>query len=520
MRIVSFHIGPKKLVYMNIANESDVRKIKAGVLVNLAGGISIAGLKGFTMAMPAIFGVEGFAAYAVVYGLVEILSWGIFNGYGDACIYFQARGGDDSYKTLAAGLRQPVFITTIVAIVLWLLAPWLYQNLWPEQNHVLVDLLRLAMPSLPALALTYCLVEATRAKLDMRWAVLCIQFLFPALVLIVGVVLQLGWGLGVRAMGWGLLLSPWLCLPIALWGFSRHYSILAVLKESWPGMTDWEVANFALPQSVSMFVNQGLPRMDILLLSFWSTPQLVAVYGVIAELLLIIRLPKSMLFGVFAPLVADLSAHGETGNVQKVLDRFVMLSATCSFALLILTYVFRDHVLQMQGLALNVDISWSPVLAFVHLMVGALGLNGSLLLMHGHARTMMRIALIAIVVELGLGLLLVPSYGPWGAVIALGVSTAFLTMVQVILVDRKLHLDPTQGGGRFWLSAGIIWMCLVEWFDHGFASSFWQHIAQFVVGIVAMGLTVLFVRYWKRSNNSQPFALERFLFWWREFPRV
>jgi len=504
---------------MNSASDSVVRKIKAGVLVNFAGGLSLGGLKLFTMAMPAVFGIESYAAYAVVYGLVEILSWGVFNGYGDACIYFQSRGGEDANAKLAAGLRQPVLLTAVVALILWFLAPVLHSLLWPGLDPVLVDLLQLAMPSLPALALTYCMVESTRAKLDMRWAVICIQFLFPALVLVVGLILHFGFGMGILSMGWGLLLSPWLCLPVAFWGFSRHYSLRAVWKELRHFRKDREVASFALPQSVSMFVNQGLPRMDILLLSLWSGPTVVAIYGVIAELLLVIRLPKSILFGVFAPLVADLGNRQETHKMQKVFDHFIRLSASLSFILLIVTYVFRDHVLLLQGFAPGVDLSWSPILAMSHLLVGALGLNGSLLLMHGHSKIMMKIALLSIAVELILGVSLVPSFGPWGAAIALGASTVLLIMVQIVQVVQKLSLDPMRSGSRFWIFAGILWMCFVEWMDHGMGDVFIRHMAQLGSGAIALILTSLFIRYW-RGRSHKEFSRERILVWWRDHPRI
>ncbi|HSQ42187.1 MAG TPA: hypothetical protein VLM37_07920, partial [Fibrobacteraceae bacterium] len=289
---------------MNIANET-IKKIKVGVLVNLAGGLSLAALKAFTMAMPSLFGLEHFAAYAVVYGLIEIISWGLFNGYGDACIYFLARGDSHSERLLATALRQPFLLTSLVATCLWIGAPTLYSLLWPAQDPVLIHLLRLALPSLPALAMTYCLAEASRARLDMRWAVLCMQFLFPALTLGIGVVVHWIFGYGILAMGWGLLLAPWITLPIALFGASRHFSLRRMLLSITDFRFDLKVARFALPQSVAMFVNQGLPRLDILMLSLFSGPETVAVYGVLAELMLVVRLPKSLLFGVFAPVVAD-----------------------------------------------------------------------------------------------------------------------------------------------------------------------------------------------------------------------
>ena len=441
-------------------DKEDKSKVLRGVLITFLG--RIAGLINgfFIFIIPSLLGDVAFGSFMVVYFSVEMLGKFLVAGFSDAVTYFGARriaakDEDALYRALAHCIAWPLLASGLVAGIVILIAPHLYERLWSRAwDPELVLLLQWAVCVFPLMVLVKVPVEAVKAHLDMKWGVLVVEIMLPlgnfSLVLACWLLDWGAKGLVVAYVG-----SYLLALPVALYGYSRYFSLVRTIRTIPSSLKEREIFVFSWVQGTNMLLSFGLGRVDTLMLAIWYGPEVISLYARLTEISRSIRTAKTTFVGVFSPLVAKYKELNNVRGIEDSLHLITRWSASLAFPLLVGLLSFYPEVISMQLGAVVESSPWIIwILATAAVLSCFFGFSGNLLLMTGHSRLLLFNAALAMTQNIVLNLLLIPRWGAIGAAVATLLTAITITSLQVYELAKieKIHflasgyIKPLAGG--------------------------------------------------------------------------
>jgi len=453
--------------------KTDKQLVFRGVVITLIGRVASLSNAVFFLAGRALYGGSPFGLFAIAISIVELLSNFLVGGFADAVTYFGARylaKKDDArlYSALAAAFLWPLLAALLAMVVILLAAPAIYDAVWVgHHSRELVVVLQIVAVSLPLIVLVKLPVEAVKATMDMKWAVLVVDTCLPLLNLSYAVVYwALGFGIRGLALAW--VSSYVTCLPLAWFGYTRYFSVSKTLRALPRAVSNREVRAFALPQSVNMMLNFGLVRVDVLMLSGFVSSNLIGIYTIVSEMARTIRTARTSFVGVFAPLVSKYKELGNTAGIVESLHAILRWTTAVGLVLTLVLLAFYPELAQQRLNPPKWPLSyWIPwMLAAGPLLSCLFGLSGNLLLMTGHSRLLLVNSSVSMAVNIALNFALIPRWGPLGAAFATLVSNVLLNVLQLwemrhfesIRLDFGIYLKPLvavvlPGAAIVWLTS-------------------------------------------------------------------
>ena len=316
----------------------------------------------------------------------------------------------------------------------------IYQLWWSKHDPLLMDLIRVLIFALPFLLISQLASEALKIFLDFRWQVGVVQVFIPTATAIYATLLFTLGCMGIEALVWALLGATITATPIAIYGFSRKFSVWRTVSYFFRGRLDREVLDFAVPQSLNMMLNLGMVRADSLMLSGFVSADSVGIYSLISDLTQLIRLAKMAFSSVFSPIVARYQAQNNREGIRTALHSLVRFTSALSIPLLLVMMIMYPHFVLSSDEVWAYD-RWFPwLLAVGPLMSCFFGLAGNLLLMTGHARLLLFNAVVSSALNVALNLALIPHFGLFGAALATAISNFTISFMQIVEMWKIEHL--------------------------------------------------------------------------------
>ncbi len=438
---------------------TDRKAAKTGALLSVIGGVFLAAVRAMGFFLRAIFGGDMWGLYAIAWALIELISFFLLGGFNDAVVIFSSRahhesdldgdgngeskGTDDHYQAMATILKVPFALALAVALGLHLTAPSLHAALWSGQDPLLIDLLQTLAWALPLLVLVQVPAEATRATLSFGWAIGIVQIAFPVLSVLCALGLYFTMTPGILAVAQGTLVALFLCVPVSLYAFSRHFEVRKALRASLSPRLHREALSFALPQSLNMMLNQGLVRLDSLMLSFFGvSANTIGVYSLVGDMTQVIRLTKMAYSGVFSPLVAKYRAQKNRTGVDQALDVFTRKTSSLGVAVWLAVMATWPLFIFQSGEKWTEPHLFAWLLCVGPLMSCFFGLCGNALLMYGRSRLLLLNALLSGTLNVVLNALLIPPLGLSGAALATAISSITISCLQMTELRNLERLSP------------------------------------------------------------------------------
>ena len=229
-----------------------------------------------------------------------------------------------------------------------------------------------------------------------------------------------------------------LILNVVAFGVSVALSGLVLMVKMRPlrgegGLAVGEIISSSWPLFFAAVTNIIMLRADLWILGMYQPEHEVAVYGAAARIITVMTIPLSMASAILTPMIAELHAQGQKDRLEKVL-RIVATLGGLPAILVILLFVFVGGpgleliygdpfyqegwpVLVLLGLGQLVNI-WSGVCA-------------QLLMMTGHQKAVMVIALATSIMAIVGAIMVVEPFGMVGVacVFALGIALQNIIMV-------------------------------------------------------------------------------------------
>jgi len=422
-------------------HDEDRRKVAAGTVLTVIGGLWLAGFKALGFVLRAVFGGPAYGLFAIVQSATELLAYLLLGGFNDAIVYFASRHVHDDrdadtedglYRALATCIGVPLLAAIAIAGLIELAVPWLFSAFLAQHDPLIVHLMRVLPLVLPLAVLVLLPAEATKAHLDFRWPVLVVQIIFPTSAFVLVLVLHYLFGMGIEALPLALVSAAAASVPFSLYAFSRHFSIAQTLRAALTRPWDREVLGFAGPQSLNMMLTVGLVRVNAVILARFTSANDVGLYTLVADLTQFIRVAKLAFSSVFAPLVAKYRAQHNRNGIREAVHGLVQVTSTLGVLLLIPAMTLYPHLILKPGEAWTASL-WIPwLLAVAPMMDCFFGLAGNLLLMTGHSRLLLANAVIVGSMNVALNYLLIQQWGLFGAAIGTAISAFLLWSLQVV----------------------------------------------------------------------------------------
>ncbi len=187
---------------------------------------------------------------------------------------------------------------------------------------------------------------------------------------------------------------------------------------------------------------------DILILSLFVEPATIAVYFAASRILQLVAFVQYAATAATAQRFTALNAVGDANALSLLARTTTRLTLVASMGAAAVIYLAAPYLLDLFGEGFD---SAMPVLAI--LMAGLIaqafaGPGEDLLNMLGEERACAATCIVALVLNVGLNFILIPTFGIAGAAIATAASVATRSLILTYLTKRKLGLDIA-----FWMPA-------------------------------------------------------------------
>ena len=246
--------------------------------------------------------------------------------------------------------------------------------------------------------------------------------------------------LSAQDLAWIWLLSLALSLVCAA-GWKARVTPLEVRTaepQSDPGW--WGIARqLCLLHVAGMLITQADPAM----LAALSEPGEAALYSVANRIALLLSFGLLAVNVIVAPLISQLHATNQTAQLQHVLTLAARGIALYTVPAALLLVATGPWLLRLFGPGF--EDGYGPLCWLVagRTLASLCGSVSVLLVMTGNQRLALKILGVAGLGKLALNLLVLPSFGAWGAAIGTTLMLALCNLWALFEVRRRLQLEPT-----------------------------------------------------------------------------
>ncbi len=431
-------------------------------------GVALSGAIGFVGAV--VSSLLGFVLYAVVgRGLgteltgafFEVVGWflivttllrlgadtGLLRSWS---IQSGAQSGDPGAlrETLWIALAPVLVVSVLAGVVLNLLAPTLAGHLADLDRDSATLLLRALGGALPAAVVAAVLLAGLRGLGSVVAFTVLQNIVVPVLrVALAATVVALGvGGVGGVIAAWALPLPLVLVVAGGLTFRALRPSALPAsvsVSSSTPPTTDRrgrrrQFWSFSLARGVAASLEMLLDWLDVLVVASLRSLHEAGIYAVVTRVVRAGLVVDTAVRLAVAPRVAAMLADDDregTSTLFTLMARVVILLAWPAYLLLM---VFGPTVLSGFGSGFTSGAKVLAVLSASMMVVMAAGIVQSLLLMGGRSHYQLGNKIVAVLVNLGLNLALVPGFGIMGAAVAWTLTLAIDTSLAAWQVRHRL----------------------------------------------------------------------------------
>lgn len=276
-------------------------------------------------------------------------------------------------------------------------------------------------PAVMLAATTLVLVNATLGAKVARMS-LYVRGLGEPVLLLLAVVVAWRFGSTLRSLAVAHVTTSFLVTAMAVAACARVFGA-SYLRQSLTARRHPSFVRFALPMGASDLMSAVLQRADTLLVASFAGLDALAIYTAAEFITRVIANPRYLFDYILAPVVSEALHMKDRARIRYNLALATRLVVTACTPIAATVVVLRAEILHLYGATFVAGGSALIILAVDNLIVAGLGLTPYVLAMGGRARLFVINNLCAAVLNIVLGLVLIPRMGISGAAIAVLVST-------------------------------------------------------------------------------------------------
>jgi O-antigen/teichoic acid export membrane protein len=458
------------------AGRSDGRlaEVARGSLLNLVGA-AVAGLGtvALTVIIARTFTKAAAGAFFTSMSLFLIVEAVASLGAATGTVYFIARlrslGQHQRIpEVMRAAIRPVAIVSVTAAVILFLLAAPVARLLidgqlgqaGAEPAEVTAELRALAI-ALPFAVMLDTLLGASRGYRVMGPTVMVDKIGRPVLQLV---------GVGVAAFaGSAALLAPLWALPYVpaacvVWLWFRHIrrrsqpSTAAIVTpgtsngsgpppaESADGRAPLHFWRFTGPRGLAALAQITIQRIDIVLVAILRGPAEAAVYTAATRFLVAGQFANVAIMMAAQPRFTEMFALGDRLAATRVYQATTAWLILLTWPMYLLAVIFGPVVLTVFGRSYQAGASVMVILGLTMLLQTACGQVDMVLVTAGRSSWSLVNGLLAVGVNVGLDVLLIPRYGITGAAIGWSAAIVVANLVPLVQLAMTVRLQPFGRG--------------------------------------------------------------------------
>jgi O-antigen/teichoic acid export membrane protein len=252
-------------------------------------------------------------------------------------------------------------------------------------------------------------------------------------------------------------------------------------------------AHFSLPFGAAEILNAVVQRADLVLLTMFVGTSAAAVYAASEFITRVIANIRYAFDSVAASMFSEAIHLNQRDRLRANLVLITRWVASVAVPITAITLVLRRDLLSLYGPGFHSGETALAVLALGQMVNATMGLPGWILLVSGRSRLLLLNNAVGAVVNVGVGLALIPRLGLVGtAISALGTVTLFQIAVLIqVAVTQKVHpfhsslAKPFLAGAVAFLAARAVAGTLSS------VAARASLVVVVAVGVYAIGLLIL-----------------------------
>lgn len=355
----------------------------------------------------------------------------------------------DARRTLLVAVIPVLLAGTLVGLVVHTFAEELAQGLAKGSAESVAPLLHILAPFLPAAPAATVLLAATRGYGTMLPTVLLDRIAKPALQPgAVLVVLAAGLGVGAVVLAWAapigvtaILACLWALALIRRAERAHPRGPRTPLREI--GETFWR---FTIPRGLAGFFQVAIAWVDTLLISALRSTRDAGIYAAATRYLMVTSLTTLAVIQVMGPKISQLIARADRPSATSVYQVstawLVLLTWPVNLAILL----FAPVLLSLFGRGFEAGATAIAIISGATFVATSAGPVDVVLLMAGKSTWNLLNTLVALLLNVGLNLLLIPRLGIVGAGIAWAASIIANNVLPLAQTWIHLRMHPFGRG--------------------------------------------------------------------------
>jgi O-antigen/teichoic acid export membrane protein len=440
------------------SDAAGIAEIARGSTLNLVGAaVAAAATVGVTVLVARAFTRPVAGAFFTATSLFVIVEMAANLGAYTGLIYFiprlRATGDDDRIRVMLRRAIAPVVLASLVAAALLLvfaepLARAMLAGHQPSGASPgnVADAVRALAAALPFAALLDTLLGATRGYRDMRPTVTLDRICRSVLQLLAVIVAGLLGAAALLAPLWALAyIFPAAAAWIWLRRIRRRSLLSADPRRRPPRPADSNPDRFWLytvPRALALGAQQVLQRLDIVLVAILRGPVDAAIYTAATRFLVVGQLGNQAISMAAQPQLSRLFGLEDRLKAGAVYQTTTAWLVVLTWPLYLLAISFGPAVLSIFGHSYRTGSTVMVLLGGAMLLASCCGQVDIVLTSTGRSALSLANGLLALAVNVGVDLVLIPRYGITGAAIGWAAAIVASNLVPLAQVARIVRIHP------------------------------------------------------------------------------
>ncbi|MBS2936695.1 polysaccharide biosynthesis C-terminal domain-containing protein [Nocardioides sp. J2M5] len=350
----------------------------------------------------------------------------------------------DVRRTLAVAIGPVLGFSLCVGAATYALAPTLAPWLVGDaQAGTMTGMLRVLAIVLPVAALHDLVVAATRGAGSMRPTVVVENIGRLGLQSLLVLLAWLSDGSPtVLALAWSFAYVPGL-LASSFWlsRLVRRRARGQVATTGWADVAR-EFWSYTAARGIARVTQTALKRSDIVMVAALAGPAEAALYTAASRFIVLGQLFVQSVQQALSPQMSTLFARGDDRAANAVFQAATRWSMIASWPLYLVLAAFAPALMDVFGDGYSVASEVVVILSLTMLLATACGPVDAVLLMAGRSWLSLRNSTVALAVNVGLNLVLIPLDGIRGAAVAWSVAIVVRNVLPLVQVRRQLDMWP------------------------------------------------------------------------------
>ena len=203
---------------------------------------------------------------------------------------------------------------------------------------------------------------------------------------------------------------------------------------------------FTAPRGLASLAKITLQRIDIVLVAIIMGPAAAAVYTAATRFLVVGQLGNMAISMAAQPRFTELFAIGDRRSANVVYQVTTAWLVLLTWPLYLLAIVYGPEVLSVFGHSYKAGADVMVILGVTMLLATACGQVDMVLITTGRSSWSLINGLLAVAVNVGLDLVLIPRYGIMGAAIGWAVAIVVTNLMPLAQLASSIHLQPFGRG--------------------------------------------------------------------------